>query len=92
MFASEEYYQQERVTTDRNDKEDEFEAKMLNATIGKTVLDVGCRDGGFTIRIAESAKHAVGLGFSKEAISKAQPNRSRIEKISLSFLCADATC
>jgi len=40
IFASKEYHQKEKVTTEGNDGEDEFDAKMLDAVAGKTVLDV----------------------------------------------------
>lgn len=90
IFASEEYYQEEKVTTAGNDGEDKFDAKMLNVAVGKAVLDVGCGDGRFTIKMAERARNVIGVDFSREAISKAQANLVKSGKINAKFRVADA--
>jgi len=90
IFASKEYHQKEKVTTEGNDGEDEFDAKMLDAVAGKTVLDVGCGDGRFTIKIAEHAKNVMGLDFSEKAISQAQTNLEKSGRTNVKFRLADA--
>lgn len=90
IFASEEYYQHERVITEGNDGEDEFDAKMLNAVMGKVALDVGCGDGRFTIKMGEHAKNVIGVDFSQEVISKAQTNLVESGKANVKFRVADA--
>ena len=90
IFASEEYFQNEKVTTEGNDGEDEFDAKILNGVVQKAVLDVGCGDGRFTIRMAELAKNVIGVDFSEAAISKAQTNLAKRRKINVKFRVADA--
>jgi ubiquinone/menaquinone biosynthesis C-methylase UbiE len=80
------------AVTEGNDGEREFDDKMLNAAFGKKVLDVGCGDGSFTIRIAEKgAKNVTGIDFSKTAIYEAQKNLARSEtKRNVGFALAEA--
>lgn len=90
IFASKEYYQPERVVTEGNDGEDEFDAKMLSVAIRKVVLDVGCGVGRFTIKMAERAKNVIGVDFSEQAISKAQTNLVKSGKTNVKFRVVDA--
>jgi ubiquinone/menaquinone biosynthesis C-methylase UbiE len=78
FYLSQEGGLHSNAVTEGNDGEREFDEEMLNAAVGKRVLDVGCGDGSFTIRIAErGAKNAVGIDFSKTAICEAQENLAR---------------
>lgn len=76
VYALPENYMVEAAPTKGNDGEDEFDAKMLDACVGKVVLDVGCGDGMFTIKMAERAKGVVGVDFSRVAISEGRKNLS----------------
>jgi SAM-dependent methyltransferase len=77
--------------TEGNDGEQEFDDKMLNASVGKNVLDVGCGDGSFTTRIAEKrAKLVIGVDFSEVAISEAQKNLAKREMKNVQFELAKA--
>ena len=90
VYALPENYMVEAAVTEGNDGEDEFDAKMLDACVGKVVLDVGCGDGPFTIRMAERAKEIVGVDFSKVAISEARKNLSNSSRKNLRFELASA--
>ncbi len=80
----------ESAVTEGNDGENEFDARMLGACVGKVVLDVGCGDGPFTIRLAERAEEVVGVDFSKIAISKARENLANSGRKNLRFEIANA--
>ena len=90
VYALPENYIVEAALTEGNDGEDEFDAKMLNASVGKVVLDVGCGDGPFTIRMAERAKEVVGVDFSRVAISEARKNLSNSGQKNLRFELGNA--
>jgi len=85
VYALPENYMVEAAVTEGNDGEDEFDAKMLNASVGKAVLDVGCGDGLFTLRMAERAGEVVGVDFSRVAISEARKNLSKSGQKNLRF-------
>ena len=85
VYALPENYMVEAALTEGNDGEDEFDAKMLNTCVGKVVLDVGCGDGMFTIKMAERAKEVVGVDFSRVAISEARKNLSNSGRKNLRF-------
>src|SRR2546427_11181701 len=74
VYALPENYMVEAAVTEGNDGEDEFDAKMLNASVGKAVLDVGCGDGLFSLRMAEGDGEGAGEDFSRVAISVARKN------------------
>jgi ubiquinone/menaquinone biosynthesis C-methylase UbiE len=80
----------EHAFTDGNDGENEFDAKILGATVGKVVLDVGCGIGEFTLRIAERAREVVGVDFSEEAIPRAEKNLGRMGRRNCKFRRVDA--
>ncbi len=90
VYALPENYIVETALTEGNDGEDEFDAKMLNASVGRVVLDVGCGDGLFTIRMAERAEEAIGVDFSRIAISEAKKNLANSGKTNLRFEIANA--
>src|SRR5213594_3447732 len=90
VYALPENYMVEAAVTEGNDGEDEFDAKMLKASVGRVVLDVGCGDGPFTIRMAERAKDVVGVDFSKVAISEAIKNHSNSGLKNVRFELASA--
>jgi ubiquinone/menaquinone biosynthesis C-methylase UbiE len=80
FYLSEEGGLHSNAVTEGNDGEREFDDEVLNAAVGKKVLDVGCGDGSFTIRIAEKgARNVMGIDFSKTAISEAQKNLAKSE-------------
>lgn len=90
LRRSRDYYSHEKVVIDGNDGEDDFDAKILGATVGRVVLDVGCGIGEFTLKIAGQAKEVVGVDFSKEAILRATKNLNGIGKRNCKFKQADA--
>lgn len=91
FYLSEEGGLHSNAVTEGNDGEQEFDDRMLKAAPGKKVLDVGCGDGLFTIRIAEEgAKSAVGVDFSKIAISESRKNLARSEMKNVRFELAEA--
>src|SRR5712664_4156813 len=90
VYALPENYMVESAVTEGNDGEDEFDARMLGACVGKVVLDVGCGDGPFTIRMAERAEEVIGVDFSKIAISKARENLANSGRKNLRFELGNA--
>ncbi|TMI40133.1 class I SAM-dependent methyltransferase [Candidatus Bathyarchaeota archaeon] len=90
VYALPENYMVEAAVIEGNDGENEFDAKMLNGCVGKVVLDIGCGDGPFTIRMAERAKEVVGVDFSRVAISEARKNLSNSGQKNLRFELANA--
>jgi 2-polyprenyl-3-methyl-5-hydroxy-6-metoxy-1,4-benzoquinol methylase len=89
VYALPENYMVESAVTEGNDGEDEFDAKMLDACVGRVVLDVGCGDGLFTIRMAERAKEVIGVDFSRIAISEARKNLANSSRKNLRFEIAN---
>src|SRR6267143_4861069 len=85
VYAIPENYLVEAALTEGNDGEEEFDAKMLDVSVGKVVLDVGCGVGTFTIKMAERAKEVVGVDFSRVAISEARKNLSNSGRKNLGF-------
>src|SRR5437899_5277050 len=63
---------------------------MLEACVGIVVLDVGCGDGHFTIKMAKRAKEVIGVDFSKIAISEARKNLANSCRKNLKFEIANA--
>jgi ubiquinone/menaquinone biosynthesis C-methylase UbiE len=90
VYALPENYMGDSAVTEGNDGEDEFDAKMLDACVGRVVLDVGCGDGLFTIRMAERAKEVIGVDFSRIAISEARKNLANSGRKNLRFEIANA--
>jgi ubiquinone/menaquinone biosynthesis C-methylase UbiE len=90
VYALPENFMEERAVTEGNDGEAEFDARMLDACVGKVVLDVGCGDGPFTIRLAVRAKEVVGVDFSRLAISIAKENLANSGRKNLRFETANA--
>jgi ubiquinone/menaquinone biosynthesis C-methylase UbiE len=62
----------------------------MHACVGRVVLDVGCGDGLFTIRMAERAKEVMGVDFSRIAISEARKNLANNARKNLRFEIANA--
>ena len=90
VYALPENYVVETAITEGNDGEDEFDVKMLDACVGRIVLDVGCGDGLFTISMAERAEQIIGVDFSRVAISEARKNLANSDKKNLRFEIANA--
>ena len=90
VYALPENYMVESAVTEGNDGEDEFDARMLEACVGRVVLDVGCGDGLFTIKMAERAKEVIGVDFSRIAISEARKNLANSGRKNLRFEIASA--
>jgi ubiquinone/menaquinone biosynthesis C-methylase UbiE len=90
VYALPENYMVESAVTEGNDGENEFDARMLDACIGGVVLDVGCGDGLFTIRMAERAKEVIGVDFSRIAISEARKNLANSTRKNVKFEIANA--
>ncbi len=90
VYALPENYMAETALTEGNDGEDEFDAKMLDACVGRVVLDVGCGDGLFTIRMAERAEQIIGVDFSRIAVAEAKKNLGKSESKNLRFEMANA--
>jgi len=90
VYALPENYMVESAVTEGNDGEDEFDGRMLDACVGRVVLDVGCGDGLFTIRMAERAEEVIGVDFSRIAISEAKKNLANSGRKNLRFEIANA--
>src|SRR3989441_8484022 len=90
VYALPENYVVESAVTEGNDGEDEFDVRMLDACVGRVVLDVGCGDGLFTIRMAERAKEVTGVDFSRIAMSEARKNLANNARKNLRFEIANA--
>jgi SAM-dependent methyltransferase len=90
VYRLADYPEKEHVTLDGNDGESEFDDRILKATKGKEVLDVGCGDGSFTLEIGKRASRVVGVDFSEEALVKAMKNQSIAGQANVRFEQADA--
>src|SRR6267143_3808716 len=90
VYALPENYIEESAVTEGNDGENEFDASMLDACVGRVVLDVGCGDGLFTIRMAERAEEVIGVDFSRIAISEAGKNLANSGMKNLRFEIGNA--
>src|SRR6267143_1016506 len=90
VYALPENYMEDSAVTEGNDGENEFDARMLDACVGRVVLDVGCGDGLFTIRMAERAKEVIGVDFSRIAISEARKNLANSTRKNVKFENANA--
>src|SRR2546427_1610420 len=90
VYALPENYMVESAVTEGNDGEDEFDGRMLDACVGRVVLDVGCGDGLFTIRMAERAEEVIGVDFSRIAISEAKKNLANSGRKNVRFEIANA--
>ncbi len=73
------------ATTQGNDGEDEFDEKILSYSKKNRFLDVGCGDGSFTLKVAESAKEVVGIDFSRRAIEHAMANLANSNRNNVRF-------
>ncbi len=58
------------------DGEDYFDRIVLKEARGRSVLDIGCGRGEFTLAVAAVATKVVGVDFSRNAISRAIVNTS----------------
>jgi ubiquinone/menaquinone biosynthesis C-methylase UbiE len=90
VYALPENYMEDSAVTEGNDGENEFDAKMLDACVGRIVLDVGCGDGRFTIKMAERGEEVIGVDFSRIAISEARKNLANSGRKNLKFEVANA--
>ncbi len=90
VYSSEEEYLEEKFVTEGSDGEEEFDKKVLNTAVGKAVLDVGCGDARFTLRVAEAASEVVGVDFSQTAILKASENIARTKANNIRVRLANA--
>ena len=73
----------EKVTLDGSDGEYEFDHEILNRSLGKKVLDIGCGPGEFTLRVGRNAKSVTGIDTSEVALELARRHlaRSRLKNI-----------
>ncbi len=53
---------------------------------GKTVLDVGCGTGGFTLKLAQKCSRAVGVDVSKKMIDIARRRKEKLGAANVEFL------
>jgi SAM-dependent methyltransferase len=80
----------ERMILDGSDGEAEFDRELLRMTIGKTILDVGCGNGRFLLKIAKNARHVKGIDISTTALAQAKNNVARSKLGNVEFRMADA--
>ena len=80
----------ERVILDGSDGEAEFDRELLRKTVGKTVLDEGCRNGRFLLRIAKNARLVKGIDISTTALRQAKNYLVRIKPANVELRSADA--
>jgi ubiquinone/menaquinone biosynthesis C-methylase UbiE len=81
----------EHSRTDGEDGEREFDRRVLSRCRGKNVIDIGCGTGEFTLEVAATARHVVGIDFSTRALAKALENqRSKaVSNVEFKFSRAD---
>jgi SAM-dependent methyltransferase len=80
----------ERVILDGSDGELEFDRELLRKTKGKTVLDEGCGNGRFLLKIAKNARQVKGIDISTTALTQAKNNLARSKQENVEFRMADA--
>lgn len=69
-----------------------YAIKIANLSPGMTVLDVGCGRGEVVLFCARHGSHAVGVDYSKEAISiaqRAKANHNIEQQKRIKFICDD---
>ena len=80
----------ESVILDGSDGEEEFDRELRRKTTGKTVLDEGCGNGRFLLRIAKNARLVKGIDISATALRQAKNNLARSKLENVEFRIADA--
>ncbi len=68
-----------------------FKEMILKRSTNSRILDNGCADGAFTLKIASQSKHIIGIDNSVEMIKKAQKNRklSKLENVVFELMDAN---
>ncbi len=73
--------------------EDRFEAKVLEAVEDfgitfkdKTLIDIGCGSGVYTLRVAQSAKRVEALDFSKEMIKILKKDAKKLSLSNINYI------
>lgn len=83
-------HRRERVTLEGSDGEEEFDQELRLNTVRKTVLDLGCGSGSFSLKIARKAKRLTGIDISTTALKQAERNLARSGLINVDFRFADS--
>src|SRR5271170_3837549 len=80
------YTQTDRLSTQLSVQRMSHGMAEINDWKGKTVLDLGCGDGEFTVQLAElGAKHVVGIDLAPQAIEMANNTAAKLKKYNLSY-------
>lgn len=83
-------HRRERVILDGSDGEREFDKELRLRTAEKTVLDEGCGNAAFTLRIAAKAKQVKGIDISTTALRQAETRLVRSGLANVGFSLEDA--
>ncbi len=82
---------EEHVILEGSDGEEEFDRELLRRTVRKTVLDEGCGNGEFTLRIAKKARQIKGVDISTIALDQAKKSLTENKRSNVEFRFADAS-
>lgn len=77
-------------TVEGPDAQARFDALVLAAAPGARVLDLGCGDAAFTVRIARVAAHVTGVDFSEGMLALARERAGRAGAANVEFLLGHA--
>ena len=83
-------HRRERVILDGSDGEREFDKQLRLRTAEKTVLDEGCGNGNFTLRIATNAREVKGIDISTTALRQAETILVKSKLTNVGFSLEDA--
>lgn len=81
----------ESVRLDGSDGEREFDRELLERTVGRKVLDLGCGTGAFTVRVAMRANNVIGTDISSIALDIAKEYRRKRKMRNVEFRLAKAS-
>ncbi len=80
----------ERCILDGSDGEAEFDLELLRDTVGKIVLDEGCGDGKFLLRVTKNARLVKGIDISTTALRQAKSSLARSKLVNVELRLAEA--
>jgi SAM-dependent methyltransferase len=72
------------------DAQAQFDTLVLERAAGQTVLDCGCGDGQFTVKVAHTARRITGLDYSAGLLAHAEQNAAQAGLSNISFVLGHA--
>jgi SAM-dependent methyltransferase len=64
-----------------------FDEKLLAASHGRDVLDCGCGDAAFTVRLAKVTRRIVGVDYAEAMIANARRTAAQASISNMTFVC-----